>query len=285
MKGTVLVLILVFAQACAQKTYYGQLEPLGKFPSQLKEVSGIEASPSGAIWVIQDSGNEDEIYQVDAKAKLVRSLKIDHAKNRDWEDLALDSEGNLYIGDFGNNDNERKDLTIYKLAHSELGKKEPNAKKITFHYPEQKDFPPKKDSLYYDTEGFFHLNGHLYIFTKNRTRPYSGKTLIYRVPDSEGEHTAEPLGSLFLCGDQDQCSVTGADISPDGKTIALLSYGLMFLVTDFEFSDFSKASIKTIDLNCQTQIESVCFVDNTTLLIADEENKHGGRNLYQYQIQ
>lgn len=91
MKGTVLVLILVFAQACAQKTYYGQLEPLGDFPSQLKEVSGIETSPSGAIWVIQDSGNEDEIYQVDAKAKLVRSLKIDHAKNQDWEDLALDN--------------------------------------------------------------------------------------------------------------------------------------------------------------------------------------------------
>lgn len=284
MKKIALILVLIYAQACAQQTYYGKLEPVGKFSSKLKEVSGIETSPAGAIWVIQDSGNEDKIYQVDAKAKLVQSLKIDHAKNQDWEDLALDTDGNLYIGDFGNNANERKNLTIYKVSQSELDKKKPNAKKIAFHYPDQKNFPPEKDSLYFDTEGFFHLDGHLYIFTKNRTRPYSGKTLMYRVPDTEGEHTAEPLGSLFLCGDQDRCSVTGADISPDGKTIALLSYGLVFLLTDFELSDFSKASIQTIDLNCQTQIESICFLDNKTLLIADEQNKHGGRSLYQFQL-
>lgn len=284
MKKIALILVLIYAQACAQQTYYGKLEPVGKFSSKLKEVSGIEASPAGAIWVIQDSGNEDKIYQVDAKAKLVQSLKIDHAKNQDWEDLALDTDGNLYIGDFGNNANERKNLTIYKVSQSELDKKKPNAKKIAFHYPDQKNFPPEKDSLYFDTEGFFHLDGHLYIFTKNRTRPYSGKTLMYRVPDTEGEHTAEPLGSLFLCGDQDRCSVTGADISPDGKTIALLSYGLVFLLTDFELSDFSKASIQTIDLNCQTQIESICFLDNKTLLIADEQNKYGGRSLYQFKL-
>ncbi|SFB66782.1 hypothetical protein SAMN04487891_101167 [Flagellimonas taeanensis] len=284
MKNIVLILVLVAVQACAQKTYYGDLEPLGKFPSKLEEVSGIEVSPAGAIWVIQDSGNEDEIFQVDMKAKLVQSLKIDHAKNQDWEDLALDNEGNLYIGDFGNNANKRKDLTIYKVPRSELDKKKPNAKKIAFHYPEQKNFPPEKDSLYFDTEGFFHLDGHLYIFTKNRTRPYSGKTLIYRVPDTEGKYAAESLGSLFLCGDQDHCSVTGADISPDGKTIALLSYGLVFLLTDFELSDFSKASIKTIDLNCQTQIESICFLDDKTLLIADEQNRYGGRSLYQFKL-
>lgn len=285
MKKVAFLFVLIIAQACAQIAPYGKLEPLGKFPSKLKEVSGIEVSSSGTVWAIQDSGNEDEIYQLDRTAKLLQSLKIDHAKNQDWEDLALDDNGNLYIGDFGNNANERKNLTIYKVPQSELGKKKPNAKKIAFHYPDQKNFPPEKDSLYFDTEGFFHLDGHLYIFTKNRTRPYSGKTLIYRVLDTEGEHTAEPLGSLFLCGDQDRCSVTGADISPDGNTIALLSYGLVFLLTDFELPDLSKASIKTIDLNCQTQIESISFLDDTTLLIADERNKHGGGNLYQYRFQ
>lgn len=285
MKRLALVLVLVLTQACAQSTFYGQLEPLGSFPSELKEVSGIETSPSGDIWVIEDSGNKDKIYNVDKKAQLTKSLKIDKAKNKDWEDLALDNSGNLYIGDFGNNDNERKDLTIYKVSKSELAKKEPKATKIQFRYPEQKSFPPEKDSLYFDTEGLLHWDGHLYIFTKNRTRPYSGKTLIYRIPDNEGEYSAESLGSLFLCGDKDQCSVTGADISPDGKTIALLSYGLVFLLTDFELSNFSKANIKIVDLDCQTQIESISFLNDTTLLIADERNKHGGGNLYQYRFQ
>lgn len=284
MNRIVLVFMLIVVQACAQNTYVGQLNPLGKFPSELKEVSGMEITLDGKIWVIEDSGNKDKIYSVDKDGDLKESLKIDHAKNHDWEDLTLDGAGNLYIGDFGNNANKRKDLVIYKIPKEEMDKKEPNADKIEFKYPQQKKFPPRKDSLYFDTEGFFHLNDHLYIFTKNRTRPYSGKTLIYRVPDKAGEYEAEFLGSLFLCADQDHCSVTSADISPDGSTVALLSYGLMFLITDFNIPDFNKSSIKIVDLNTETQIESICFVDNKTLLLADEENKHGGRKLYEYKL-
>jgi len=279
-----LIFLLIVAQACAQKTYLGELDQLGKFPSKLKEVSGMEVDKEGNIWVIEDSGNKDNIYRVDQDGDIKESLEIDHAKNKDWEDLTIDFDGNLYIGDFGNNRNNREDLVIYKIVNDEMGKKEPNADEIQFSYPQQKDFPPKNDSLYFDTEGFFHLDDHLYIFTKNRTRPYSGKTLIYRVPDSEGEYEAEFLGSLFLCADQDHCSVTSADISPDGKTIALLSYGLVFLLTDFGSTDFTKSSIKIIDLQTQTQVESVCFYDDNTLLIADEENHYGGRKLYELKL-
>ena len=285
MNKLALVFLLVIAQACAQKTYMGNLDKLGKFPSKLKEVSGMEVDEDGKIWVIEDSGNKDNIYRVDKNGDIKESLEIDHAKNKDWEDLAMDTEGDLYIGDFGNNKNAREDLVIYKVPHDEMDKKEPNADRIEFNYPQQKDFPPEKDSLYFDTEGFFHLNDHLYIFTKNRTRPYSGKTLVYRIPDKEGEYEAEYLGSLFLCSDQDHCSVTSADISPDGKTIALLSYGFAFLLTDFSTPDFTKSTIKIINLQTDTQIESICFYDNNTLLIADEENNHGGRKLYQYKFQ
>ncbi|MFC4221002.1 hypothetical protein [Flagellimonas marina] len=279
-----LFLILVVAQACAQKTHYGKLSHLGDFPSKLKEVSGM-AIHSGDIWVVEDSGNKDKIYKIDQKGSITKSLKIDHAKNEDWEDLAMDIEGNLYIGDFGNNANRRKNLTIYRVSRAQLKKKEPNAEKIEFRYPEQKDFPPQKDSLLFDTEGFFHWKDHLYIFTKNRTRPYSGETLIYRVPDEEGEYDAELLGSITLCKSQDHCSVTGADISADGKTIALLGYGFIFLVTDFELPNFDSASIQIIDFDSNTQTESIGFLNEKTLLIADEKNKTtGGGKLYSYSI-
>jgi WD40 repeat protein len=271
-------------QACAQRTYLGELEDLGKFPSKLKEVSGLQVTEDGKIWVIEDSGNKDQIYRVNNDGKILESLKVDHAKNKDWEDLTMDVDGNLYIGDFGNNGNGREDLVIYKVSNDEMDKKKPNADKIEFNYPQQKDFPPQKDSLYFDTEGFFHLNDHLYIFTKNRTRPYSGNTLIYRVPDKEGEYEAEFLGSLFLCADQHHCSVTSADISPNGNTIALLSYGFVFLLTDFSVPDLTKASIKIIDLKTDTQVESICFANNNTLLIADEENRFGGRKLYELKL-
>lgn len=276
--------IFIIAQGCAQTSNYGKLTPLGKFPSKLKEVSGMETTQDGHLWVIEDSGNKDNIYKVDQTTNIMKSLKIDHATNQDWEELTMDNAGNLYIGDFGNNGNTRKNLVIYKVDSTQLSKKEPKAKKIKFSYPEQTAFPPKNDSLYFDTEGFFHWEDNLYIFTKNRTRPYDGKTLVYRVPDNEGDYNAELLDTLFLCGDQNRCSVTGADISPDGRTIALLSYGLVFLITDFELPDFSKASIQTIDLECKTQIESICFLDNTTLLIADEQNRFGGRRLYKFKL-
>ena len=275
-----LVLMFVFVQGCAQQPQNSPLNRLGDFPSKLREVSGIGIQ-NGDIWVIQDSGNKDKIYKINRKANVTKSLKIDHAKNEDWEDLAMDKEGNLYIGDFGNNNNARKNLAIYRVSKSELGKKEPNAEKIAFRYPQQKKFPPQNDSLLFDTEGFFHWKDDLYIFTKNRTRPYSGETLIYRVPDSEGDYDAEFLGSLVLCTSQDHCSVTGADISPDGKTIALLGYGLVFLVTNFELPNFDSASIRIIDLNTATQTESIGFLDAKTLLIADEKNNRtGGGSLY-----
>jgi hypothetical protein len=284
MNKFVLVFVLMALHACAQKTYLGEMDKLGKFSSKLKEVSGMEVTNEGDIWVIEDSGNKDNIYRIDKDGDIQESLEIDHAKNKDWEDLTVDVDGNLYIGDFGNNKNARQDLVIYKIPKDQMDKKEPNADKIEFRYPQQKDFPPKKDSLYFDTEGFFHLEDHLYIFTKNRTRPYTGKTLIYRVPDKKGEYEAEFLGSLLLCTDQNHCSVTSADISPDGKTIALLSYGFVFLLTDFSAPDFTKSSIKVIDLQTETQIESVCFSDNKTLFIADEENKHGGGKLYELKL-
>jgi sugar lactone lactonase YvrE len=45
--------------------------------------------------------------------------------NIDWEDITKDKDGNLYVGDFGNNDNERKDLCIYKIDKKSLTTKVP----------------------------------------------------------------------------------------------------------------------------------------------------------------
>ncbi len=277
-------LMVMVIQGCAQPPWYGNLEFLGRFPSNLSEVSGIDRDNNGNLWVIEDNGNKDKLYQIDKNARLVKGLRIDNAKNEDWEDLSIANDGTVYIGDFGNNSNTRKDLVIYKIPKAELGKKTPKAEKIKFSYPQQTKFPPKKKNLLFDSEGFFHWNGYLYVFTKNRSRPYSGKTLAYRVPDRKGEYEAEFLGELILCKDQDHCSITAADISKDGKTIALIGYGFIYMLTEFDLNDFSKFKMKTIDLNYATQIESICFWNDTTLLIADEQSKTRGRNLYRYQI-
>ena len=285
MNRLIVLSCFIILQACAQKPWYGEYQYLGKFPNNLSEVSGIASYNQDGAWVIEDNGNKDEIYLVNLKATLVKKFKVKDAQNHDWEDLTTDKNGNLYIGDFGNNDNSRKNLAIYKLPNPnfEKGDKIPS-EKITFNYPEQKEFPPSKKKMIYDAEAFLHWNDHLYIFTKDRSRPYLGKTLVYQIPDKKGDYKAKLVGSFNLCNDQDHCSVTGADISDDGKTLALIGYGYLYLSKDFDLTDISSAKFEAIYLKHETQIESVCFINDSSLLIADEQSKTKGRNLYSYSL-
>ena len=279
-----LIIALIVLQSCAQKPWYGDLTFLGRFPNKLSEVSGLDKDGKGNLWVIEDNGNKDKLFQINEKAQIVKELKIENAKNADWEDLTIAKDGTVYIGDFGNNFNQRQDLVIYKIPKQQLKKKTPKAEKIKFSYPEQKEFPPTKDGFFFDSEGFFHWNGYLYVFTKNRTRPYDGRTFIYRIPDRPGNHEAELLGDIVLCKEKDHCSVTGADISSDGKLVALIGYGYVYLLKDFEHASMHKATVEPIYIVYETQIEAVCFSDDSTLLIADEQSKTKGRNLYRYSL-
>ena len=44
-----------------------------------------------------------------------KGIEIIDANNIDWVDIATDSEGNLVIGDFGNNWSFRHDLCLYVI--------------------------------------------------------------------------------------------------------------------------------------------------------------------------
>ena len=274
--------IIFLVQSCAN---HGKLTLIKKLPSKLKENSGMVSFSESSAWFIEDNGNSDNIYKTDFKGNIIQQFDIKNAKNIDWEDLTKDREGNLYIGDFGNNANTRKNLAILKLPNPEIEKGgKINAKLIRFNYPEQVEFPPRRGELLYDAEAFFHYADSLYIFTKNRTNPFTGETLIYRVPDKKGSYEAELIGKISLCTDWDTCRITSAAISPDGKTIVLLSYGKLWTITNFSINALPKATIKEIDLGTRTQLESISFTSNKTLLLSDEERDGSGSNLYSYKL-
>ncbi len=274
-------LIFLF-QSC---TTHGQLELITELPKKLKENSGMTSYSKSTAWFIEDNGNSDNLYKTDFKGNIIKHLDVKNAKNTDWEDLSKDKDGNLYIGDFGNNDNTRKNLVILKLPNPDLEEgNRINAKTIKFSYPEQEKFPPKKGNMNYDAEAFFHHDGHLYIFTKNRTHPFTGQTYIYQVPDKKGEYDAKLLGKINLCDDWDTCRVTSAAISPNGKTIVLLSYGKLWKISNFSFKNLTKGNLQEIDLGVRTQLESVCFIDDNTLLLSDEVREGTGGNLYSYSL-
>lgn len=266
-------------------TNYGQLKIITNLPSSLEEISGMVTYNDSTIWVLEDNGNKDEIYQVNFKGDITKTLKVKNGDNDDWEDMAMDSLGNVYIANIGNNHNSRKNLGIYKITNptTEPGNKI-DTEHIEFYYPNQKEFPPKKNALIYDAEALFHHGNKLFIVTKNRTDPFIGEAYIYTLPDTKGKYEATFVGSFTPCNAWGICQITSIDISPKGDKIVALSYGKLFVFTNFTWNDFSNGEMKEIDLGARTQLESVCFMNNNTLLISDERNHGTGGNLYSYTL-
>lgn len=263
---------------------FGQLIFVTDLPKQLKEVSGNETFPnSEIIWMINDSGNASKIYGVSKNGEIFKEVLIDK-KNKDWEDLTTDKQGNLYIGDFGNNKNKRKNLRILKITSKGLQQEKSAAEKIVFDYENQKKFPPKKEKQFFDAEAFFYFNNHFYIFTKSRVKGKFGQTFLYKIPSKKGKHKAKLIGQ-FYNGDKNSSWITSADISEDGKKVALLSQKNILIFSDFDTDDFFSGNLKKIPLTHHSQKEGICFKDSNTLLITDEKTGFHGRNLYALKIE
>lgn len=157
----------------------GKLEILHQLPKKLKETSGIVLSADQKnYWIIADRGNKNKVYGLDFNGEIVAEIEIKHAENNDWEDIAQDSNGFTYIGDFGNNDNDRKNLAIYKVALNSSQTETEVLQTTTFSYPDQTEFPPKKSELFYDCEAFIVYQDQFYLFTKNRSKNFDGTFLI-----------------------------------------------------------------------------------------------------------
>ena len=278
-----LLFLAPFALACSMTGNEQKIKELATL--SLDEVSGMEYSQSSnLIWTLQDKGNESLLYGLNREGNIKRELLID-IDNKDWESLAADAEGNLYIGDFGNNDNERKDLAIYRISKTDLGEERAKvAATINFKYPEQKDYPPKKTERFYDCEAFYEYNGNFYLFTKNRSSDSDGTFYVYQVPNKEGNHSARLIGRLKTCGDK-SCQITGADISPDGAKVVLISEDKVYVLTNFSANDFGQAKMEIINLGHSSQKEGICFTGNKTLLLTDERTKKSGGYLYELSLQ
>ena len=272
---------MFFIFSCTTKN----LNIIADLPYTIKEVSGTEiTNDSDLLWMVNDAGNSSIIYGLNEKGKILKELKI-KAKNRDWEDLTSDEEGNLYIGDFGNNDNYRKNLVILKIMREDLNSdKAVKVEKIKFHFPDQKKFPPKKSKHYFDCEALFFLNDSLYFFTKSRVDGNHGKTTLYKVPAKKGNYEAIKIDSYNTSCNSFTCWVTSADISPDKTKVALLTPNSIFIFTDFKGDNFFSGKVTEMKFEFITQKESICFKDNNTLYLTDEYTYGLGGNLYKYKI-
>ena len=280
MKISLMLLHILVFTACNT----GALKTLANLPKTLNEVSGTEkTSNSSTIWMLNDSGNKAKIYAVNKKGTIKQTVQI-KAKNHDWEDLTSDSKNNLYIGDFGNNLNDRKNLKILKFKQPQLkDTKIKDIAYITFKYEDQKNTPSKKKNMYFDCEAFFYFNNALYLFTKSRVKNNYGKTTVYKIPATQGDYVAKPIDSFFTGKDLEHW-ITSADISENGKKVALLTQQAVWVFQDFKGDAFFNGTHKVYPFKDKNQKEAVCFKDKNTLFITSEKGHDKSSKLYQLHI-
>jgi hypothetical protein len=244
-----------------------------KLPSELSEISGLEKLSDSLLIAINDGGNEPFLYLLNSRGQIMRKIRVSNAKNIDWEALAID-ENYLYIGDFGNNMNERKDLCIYRVDRNDITTlNEVTAEKMSISYNEQKEFPPNDHERYFDAEAMTYFEGQLWIFTKNSTKPFDGLSLIYMVQfEANQTKTLSKVSELKLNKTSYlKDAVTSA--CTDGHSIVLSTYNRLIKL-DFPKQGLSKSNLYKYP-HIQ-QVEACACMGNRSYFISNENTKFLG---------
>ena len=262
----------------------GQLEN-----ENLIEASGLARSQRDPdiFWSINDGGSKPRLYAFDGTGAHRGRIKLENAKNRDWEDIAsftLDGEPWLLVADIGDNDSKRKKVLLYVVAEPDLSeddkvRREP-AWEVEFRYP---DGPRDAEAVVVDT-----ANERVLVLTKRDLPP-----VLYEVPlrpASEETVTAKWLGpveSLPLPSRQDvnqavltndwHWQPTGMDVSADGRRAVILTYRAIYVFRvepDFDLYDALSGQAYALGLGNFRDAESVAFHADGESIFVTVERRH-----------
>jgi hypothetical protein len=247
-------------------------KPLFRLPAVLMESSGLAITTPGKIWSHNDSGNENQLYCFNLDGVLIRTITISNATNIDWEDLTVDPQKRIYIGDFGNNNNSRNNLVIYRIPDPEtFTESSVTAEVINFSYEDQTSFPPPPSEMNYEMEAVIWHNDSLFLFTKDRTSPFAGYTKMYKMPATPGTHVAKASGSFFLGTTIPSARVTAADIHESSGRLALLVPNRVIVFSNYSGSRFFQGKVKNYPFTAILgQIESLVFASDSVIYISEE---------------
>ncbi len=263
------VLAMLFTATHRLSVAGAKLDPFAQISSyDVTECSGIIKSRQAAnlYWVHNDSAGGTRVFGIRRDGTLVATIETEFS-NTDWEDIATDDSGNLYLGDFGNFSNTRRDLAIHVL-------KEPTGQDTAgpfdgttyrFAYPDQNAFPPKR--RIYDCEALFWAEGVLFLLTKSLG---DTATRLYCFESLNANHVNKPalLGSFDIGP-----PVTAADASSDGRKLAILTTRSVWVFERPPGSrNYLDGPARTLRIQAG-QCEAICWDDDNTLIIANESRE------------
>lgn len=261
---------LVFILFVFTSFLWGQTDiaVIGALPETVAETSGLLAY-NGKLITHNDSGNAAELYELDpATLQITRTITVANVMNTDWEDITQDAQF-IYIGDIGNNNGDRRDLKILKIAKSDFDSSETvTAAEITFSYEDQTDFETVTDSDF-DAEALFAMGNSLIVLTKQWQQQ---GTVAYRMPKTPGTFSAARLDSYQVDG-----LVTGATYDEGNSQLFLVGYSQ--LLAPF-FVNISGANTNAVFGGVQTklnlaigvaQVEAITYTFDGQFYITSEE--------------
>ncbi len=268
------------------KSLYNEPQITGRIDSaEITESSGIAVSrcQPDVIWTHNDSGDGPFIFAVNHLGKHLGTWQVRNAENIDWEDIAgfKDSDGKcrLFIGEIGNNRDERSEQKLYRIAEpnvrdsdADSTRKEPQqtepAQVLTFSYP---DSHQNAETLMVNP-----INGDIYVLTKHSSHP-AGVYKLKPFFDRTGTVKAEKITDITVPAVPNGL-LTGGDISPDGKRVIICDY---FAAYELElpnglgsFDDIWKQKPSVIELGDRKQGEAISYSSDGVSIFATSEGKH-----------
>ena len=268
---------------------YEKYEVSGKLESpDLKEASGIAASKCqpNVFWTHNDSGDDGMLYAIDSNGVHLGVWKVAGAANRDWEDIAsIKGDGKCFvlIGDIGDNERKYERLAVFRVeeptATAETRASSAKAPATTTNaavayitYPDER----------HDAEALLAspAGGEIYILTKSKNEA----SHVYKFTAKfEGEQQAMTKVAELAVPAIPNGSITGGDISPDGKRVVLCDYfaGYELELPDGtkNFDDVWKVRPLRIDLGERAIGEAVAYSADGSFVIAVSERKHTPVNI------
>lgn len=268
----------------------------------LDESSALLASRRwpGTYWSVNDSGAEPMLFALDADFRVqvpawlqdryvhgpgtLRApwpgIELAGATLIDWEALAR-IDDLLYVADVGNNGNARRDLGFWELVEP-VPDATVAARPIRYlrvHYPEQAQFPGRVWE--WDCEAVFADEGRLYLITKHRAageiRRLVPGARLYRFDPKEAKAESAQRASTpltLISRHEELVAATGADLSPDGNWLAVLTYtAIWFFPRPPAGDDWLAATpvIRPLPILRTRQAEAITWEDDRSLLIGNED--------------
>jgi hypothetical protein len=190
MKKIIISALIVF---CLPFVYGQNLTLQTPLSGDVSETSGL-LQIHGQLVTFNDSGTSAVLYQIDSSTgAVIRTVPVNNAVNTDWEAITADANY-IYLGDIGNNNGNRTDLRIYRIAVADfLNNRSVNADVINYSYADQTDFSSQRGTTNFDAESLIAYHNHLYIFTKNWG---NGQTNIYELPKVPGTYSATQVDNF-----------------------------------------------------------------------------------------